>query len=108
MTISTRTPSCPARPWPIEQVDAALDEISRRRTRLMATPATPWRAAQLAELADTEATWWEAVSERCATRVHWRAALAAREHAQHTARHWRAHAHHPPRPAAPPAEGEVA
>lgn len=108
MSTSRPIPTCPARPWPIDQVDAALDGIYHRRAQLMATPPTPWRAVRLAALADVEATWWEAVSERAHTRVHWRAALLAREHAQRTARHWRHHAHHAPAPAALPAGGEVA
>lgn len=71
------------------QVDEALDEILRVRTAATAQPAGVERSLLLAELADVEAAWWEELSERCRTRVHWRAALTAREHARHNARHWR-------------------
>jgi hypothetical protein len=73
----------------IEQVDVALDEIQHARDQVMAQPSSAERALQLAKLADVEASWWEALSERSRTRVHWRAALVAREYAQHAARHWR-------------------
>ncbi|MFN2497176.1 MAG: hypothetical protein ABR608_14950 [Pseudonocardiaceae bacterium] len=72
-----------------EQVDAALDEILRVRAAATAQPVSVERSLLLAELADVEAAWWEELSERCRTRVYWRAALTAREHARHTARHWR-------------------
>ena len=72
-----------------EQVDGALDEILQARVVAVALPASAERSQQLAELADVEAAWWEELSERSRTRVYWRAALTAREHAQHTARHWR-------------------
>lgn len=72
-----------------DQVDAALDEIHQVRTRVLTQTPTPARCLQLAALADAEAAWWEVLSESSRTRVHWRAALAAREHAQHTARLWR-------------------
>lgn len=71
------------------QVDAALDDILQARVAAVAQPVSVERCLQLAELADVEAAWWEELSERCRTRVHWRAALTAREHARHTARHWR-------------------
>ena len=74
------------------QVDAALDEILRVRATAMAQPPSVQRCLLLAELADVEAAWWEELSERSRTRVYWRAALTAREHAQHTARHWRVQA----------------
>lgn len=73
-------------------VDAALDQIQQARVAAMAQPGSVERAVQLAELAEAEAAWWEELSERSATRAHWRAALVAREHAQHAARHWRRHA----------------
>lgn len=71
------------------QVDAALDEVLHARVAAMAQPAGIERCLLLAELAEVEAAWWEELSERCRTRVHWRAALTAREHARHNARHWR-------------------
>jgi hypothetical protein len=73
----------------IEQIDDALDEIQRAREQVIAQPPSAERSRQLAEVADVEASWWEALSENSRTRVHWRAALAAREHAQHTAHRWR-------------------
>ena len=75
-----------------EQIDTALDEIQQARAEAMALPASVERCLQLAELADVEAVWWEELSERTRTRVYWRAALAARAHAQHTASHWRSRA----------------
>lgn len=83
-------------PSPIDQVDAALDDILRRRAQLLAHPLTPQRAVELAELADLEAACWEAVVEQCRTRVYWRAALSAREHARSAARRWCHHAQQPP------------
>ena len=83
---------------PIDEIDAALDDIQQTRERLLAQPAGAERSLQLAELADAEALWWEALSERAGTRVHWRAALSAREYAQATARHHRRQAA-PPQPA---------
>ncbi len=73
----------------IEQVDASLDEIQRARELVMARPPSMERSLQLAGLADAEACWWELLSEFCRVRVYWRAALAAREHAQLTAWTWR-------------------
>lgn len=73
----------------IEQIDAALDEIRSARQQAMAESISVQRFLRLAELADVEARWWEALSEHTRTRVCWRAALVAREHAQRTARHWR-------------------
>ena len=72
-----------------EQIDTALDEIQQARAVAIALPGSVERCLQLAELADVEAAWWEELSERSRTRIYWRAALAAREYAQHTARHWR-------------------
>jgi hypothetical protein len=73
----------------IEQIDDALDAIQRAREQVIAQPPSAERSWQLAEAAAAEASWWEALSENSRTRVHWRAALAAREHAQHTAHLWR-------------------
>ena len=73
----------------IEQVEAALDGIQRAREQVMAQPPSAEHSQQLAVLADAEASWWEALSEHSRVRVHWRAALTAREHAQHIARSWR-------------------
>lgn len=73
----------------LEQINAALDQIQQARAAAMTQPACAERALRLAELADVEAAWWEELSERSRARVHWRAALAAREQAQHAARYWR-------------------
>ncbi|MGH3795631.1 MAG: hypothetical protein ACRDSP_12145 [Pseudonocardiaceae bacterium] len=86
-----------------QQIDAALDEIQHVRDQVLTQPPSARRSLQLAELADLEAAWWEALSEHTATRVHWRAALAAREHAQRTARHHRSQAALP-QPGDPTAE----
>lgn len=72
-----------------EQVDTALDDIGRVRAQVLTQPPTATRCLQLAALAESEAAWWEIHSETSRTRAHWRAALAAREHALHTARQWR-------------------
>jgi hypothetical protein len=73
----------------IEQINDALDEIQLAREQVLAQPPSAERSRQLAEAAAAEASLWEALSENSRTRVHWRAALAAREHAQHTAHLWR-------------------
>lgn len=75
-----------------ELVNAALDEIQQARAQVMARPVSMECCGQLAELAEVEAAWWEVVSEGSRTRVSWRAALSAREHAQSTARYWRGRA----------------
>lgn len=72
-----------------EHADTALDQILQSRAEAVAQPASLQRCLQLAELAETEAAWWEELSERSRTRVYWRAALVAREHALRTVRHWR-------------------
>ena len=72
-----------------EQIDAALDKIQHTRELVMTRPTSANQSLQLAELADAEACWWEALSEQCGVRAHWRAALVAREHARLTARRWR-------------------
>jgi hypothetical protein len=87
--------SSPSPSWHIE-VDTALDAIHRRRAELMAQPGSAQRSHQLAELADTEAACWETVIERSRTRVYWRAAQVAREHARYTAARWRHHAERTP------------
>jgi hypothetical protein len=78
-----------------QQVELALDAIERARAGAMRQPVSVQRCLTLAELADTEAAWWAEVFESARLRVQWRAALAAREHALHTARVWRARAVHP-------------
>jgi hypothetical protein len=72
-----------------QQVDAALDRIQRAREQVTARPPSAENSQRLAELADAEASWWETLSEHSRVRVHWRAALAARERAQRVARGWR-------------------
>lgn len=98
----------PSHPSSIEQqIDAALDEIQQARAQLLARPASPHRSVQLAELAEAEAAWWARLCEHSDTRVHWRAALSAREHAQHTARRHRRQAGCP-QPAPPATAGATA
>lgn len=70
------------------QVDAGLDTIQRARQLALTQPTSVEKYLALAQLAAAEASWWEALSERCRVRAYWRAALTAREHAQHAARHW--------------------
>ena len=72
-----------------EPVDTGLDKIQHAREMVMAGPPSAERSLRLATLADVEACWWESLSEHSQVRVYWRAALAAREHAQLVARIWR-------------------
>lgn len=98
----------------IEKIDAGLDAVYRARAQVLAEPATAARCLRLAELADREASWWEALSEHSRLRVHWRAALTARQHALAAARHWRIRAQHlqhttpPDAPATAAAKSEAA
>lgn len=82
----------------LAQVDAALDEIQRLRERVMVQQPSTGRFVRLAELSESEAGWWLLLFERSRTRVYWRAALSAHEHARASARQWRRHAiaHHAP------------
>lgn len=73
----------------LARVDDALDEIQRMRERIMVQKSSADRFARLAELADGEARWWLLLFERSRSRVYWRAALAAHEHARQSARKWR-------------------
>jgi hypothetical protein len=73
----------------IAEVDAALDAIQRRREEAIACSDGRTMYRRLAELADAEAGWWEQVSERARFRLHWRAALTAREHARYLAGRYR-------------------
>lgn len=59
------------------------------REQMLAQPPSVKRHLHLAELSDADAAWWEELVEHSNTRARWRAALAAREHALCTARHWR-------------------
>jgi hypothetical protein len=72
----------------LARVDEALDEIQRLRERIMVQPSSAERFARLAELADSEARWWLLLFEHSRTRVYWRAALSAHEHARQGARKW--------------------
>lgn len=74
------------------QVDADLDEIQRTREQVLAQPPSAEKYLELAQLAAAEACLWEALSEHCRVRAYWRAALAAREHAQQAVRCWQRHA----------------
>lgn len=73
----------------LARVDEALDEIQRLRERIVVQASSADRFARLAELADSEVRWWSMLVEQSRTRVHWRAALSAREHARQTALSWR-------------------
>lgn len=73
-------------------VDAALDEVLRRRERLWREPASMGRSARLAETYECEARLWSALFARARARVHWRAALAAEISARQWARYWRGRA----------------
>jgi D-serine deaminase-like pyridoxal phosphate-dependent protein len=71
------------------RVDEALDEIQRLRERIVVQASSAERSAGLAQLADSEARWWSVLVEQSRTRVHWRAALSAREYARQSALSWR-------------------
>jgi hypothetical protein len=71
------------------QVDAALDVIARDREYVMTERSSALRSRKLAALYEHEARWWSVLVEQSRTRVHWRAALSAREHARQTALCWR-------------------
>jgi hypothetical protein len=71
------------------QVDAALDVIVRDREYVMAEKSSALRSRKLAALYDREVHLWSVFVEQSRTRVHWRAALSAREHARQTALCWR-------------------
>jgi len=73
-------------------LDALLEQLQRRRERVLKTPLSPNRAVRLAELYEQEARLWSLVFERATSRIHWRAALSAEAHAQSCARVWRARA----------------
>jgi hypothetical protein len=73
----------------LTRVDEALDEIQRLRERIVIQASSAESFARLAELADSEAHWWSMLIEQSRTRVYWRAALSAREHARQTALGWR-------------------
>lgn len=68
-----------------EEIDAALDVIQQGREHALAPLSGDALLLRLATVADTEACWWESSSERTRVRVHWRAALAARDGARLTA-----------------------
>lgn len=71
------------------QVDAALDEVVRNREYVMAERPGALRSRKLSVLYKREAHYWSLLVEHSRTRVHWRAALAAREYARRTALSWR-------------------
>jgi hypothetical protein len=72
------------------------------REQILTQPPSVERYLQLAQLSDADAAWWEDLVEHSDTRAQWRAALAAREHALCTARHWRHLAALLPEPIAQP------
>jgi hypothetical protein len=69
-------------------LDAQLDDVQRRRERVMAQPPFPGRAAWIAELYHQEAQVWSLLFERSRSRLSWRAALAAEGYARHCAHVW--------------------
>ncbi|MCA1673772.1 MAG: hypothetical protein LC799_16740, partial [Actinobacteria bacterium] len=52
-----------------EQVNASLDMIHRAREQVMVRPPSARRSLQVTGLAETEACWWESLSEYCRVRV---------------------------------------
>jgi len=76
----------------IDVLDALLEQLQRRRERVLrAVPGTS-RAVRLAELYEQEARVFSLLFERSQTRIEWRAALSAEAHARSCARTWRAQA----------------
>jgi hypothetical protein len=69
-------------------LDAQLDDVQRRRERVMAQPPFPGRAMWIAELYHQEAQVWSLLFERSRSRLSWRAALAAEAYARHCGRAW--------------------
>lgn len=82
------------------QVDAALDQVQKDRERVLAAAPGSERSARIAELYEIEARCWSVLFEHSRTRVYWRAALSAHEHARESARSWRRRAamQHVPHP----------
>ncbi len=70
-------------------IDVALDQLLRKRERLLAAAPCPERSIKIAALYRQEASLWSALFEHARLRVHWRAALAAEAHARQLARGWR-------------------
>jgi hypothetical protein len=85
MTATTRLPVT-------GQVDAALDQVQKDRERVLTAAPGPERSIRMADLYEIEARCWSVLFEHSRTRVYWRAALSAREHARQSARSWRRHA----------------
>ncbi len=71
------------------RIDLALDQLLRRRERLLAAAPCSERSIKLAALYQYEASLWSALFEHARLRVHWRAALTAEAHARQLARGWR-------------------
>ena len=82
MTATTRLPVT-------GQVDAALDQVQKDRERVLAAAPGSERSTRIAELYEIEARCWSVLFEHSRTRVYWRAALSAHEHARQSARSWR-------------------
>ena len=74
-------------------LDALLEQLQRRRERVLSAVPGADRAARMAELYEQEARLWSLLFERSQTRIHWRAALLAEAYARSCTRAWRAQAH---------------
>ena len=77
----------------IDILDALLEQLQRRRERVLRAVPGASRAVRLAELYEQEARVWSLLFERSQTRIEWRAALSAEAHARSCARTWRARVH---------------
>ncbi len=77
----------------IDILDALLEQLQRRRERVLRAVPGASRAVRLAELYEQEARVWSLLFERSQARIEWRAALSAEAHARSCARTWRARAH---------------
>lgn len=80
----------------IDELDAAVEQVTRRRDELLRDVAAPGRAEDLARLFDAEARLWSQLYELTSLRVVWRAALAAEALARGNAAAWRRRAVQPP------------
>ncbi len=72
-----------------KHLDAALDEIERRRELVTRNPVGAEPAFEVARLYELEARLWSVLFERARARLYWRAALAAEAHARLQAQQWR-------------------
>jgi hypothetical protein len=74
------------------RLDAALEDVLRRREVVWREPPSAGRSLRMVDLYEQEARLWSVLFQHSRTRVHWRAALVAEVCARQYARLWRRHA----------------